>query len=67
MLTYRLIFPPPADFAIERAQTATFQTDKVLEVGDVIDHGGKRWRVSQAPVVDPNGGASADVMVWPAD
>jgi len=65
---YRLIFPPPVDQSIESTHTSEIDSgDKVYAVGDEIEHEGKRWRVSQAPVDLPELGASADLMVWPAD
>ncbi len=43
---YRLVFP--SDIMIENTETAQYGgSDKILEVGDVIEHGGKRWRVEQ--------------------
>ncbi len=65
---YRLIFPTPSDLALENTPTAHVDTGhKVMEVGDVIEHGGRRWRVSQAPVEQPQSGEMADLMVWPAE
>jgi hypothetical protein len=68
MPSYRLIFPVPEGFAIENTPTAHIETgDKVLAVGDEVEHGGKLWRVSQAPLDQPTLGETADLMVWPAD
>jgi hypothetical protein len=68
MPLYRLIFPDPPDLPIEQTPTAEIDSgDKVYEVGSVIEHEGKRWRVSQAPVELPERGAAADLMVWPAE
>ncbi len=64
---YRLVFPTPPDIAIENARTAHIEIDRVLEVGDLVEHGGKRWRVSEAPVEQPESGEMADLMVWPVD
>jgi hypothetical protein len=67
MPSYRLIFPVPEGFATENAATAEVQTgDRILTVGDEIEHGGTLWRVSQAPLDQPTHGETADVMVWPA-
>ena len=43
---YRLVFP--SDIMIENTETAQYESDKILEVGDVIEHGGKRWRVERS-------------------
>jgi hypothetical protein len=68
MPSYRLIFPTPEGFAIENARTAQIDTgDRILAVGDEIEHGDKLWRVSQAPLDQPTHGETADLMVWPAD
>jgi hypothetical protein len=65
---YRLIFPVPDDLANENGPTAHFDSgERVFEVGDVLEHGGKRWSVSQAPLEQPESGEMADLMVWPAD
>jgi hypothetical protein len=67
MPAYRLIFPLPADVSVGDQPTAHIDTgDKLLEVGDVVEHGGERWRVSEAPLEQPESGETADVMVWPA-
>jgi hypothetical protein len=65
MPRYRLIFP--SDIMIENTTTAAYESKEHHEVGDVIEHGGKRWRVSQAPVEQPGYGEAADLMVWPAE
>ncbi len=68
MPVYRLIFPDPPGLPIEDTPTAEIDSgDKVYEVGSIIEHEGKRWRVSQAPVDLPELGAPVDLMVWPAD
>jgi hypothetical protein len=67
MPSYRLIFPTSPELALENTPTAHFESDEQLEVGAVVEHDGKRWRVSQAPVEQPQSGETADVMVWPAD
>jgi hypothetical protein len=66
--SYRLIFPAPDGVAIENASTAQIETGgRILSVGDEVAHGGKRWRVSQAPLDQPAYGETADLMVWPTD
>jgi hypothetical protein len=66
--SYRLIFPVPEGTPIERAQSAHIESgDKFYEVGDEIEHGGKLWRVTQAPLDDPTLGETSDLMVWPAE
>jgi hypothetical protein len=64
---YRLIFPTEADQTIENTRTAEIASDHPYEVGDEIEHGGKRWRVSEAPVEQPENESTADLMVWPAE
>jgi hypothetical protein len=67
MPSYRLIFPVPEGTPIERAETAHVESgDKVYKVGDEIEHGGKRWRVSKVPLEDSRLG-TGDLMVWPAE
>ena len=68
MPVYRLIFPPPLDQSIENTHTSEIDSgDQVYRVGDEIEHAGKRWRVSKAPLEDPEGGQMLDLMIWPAD
>jgi hypothetical protein len=67
VFSYRLLFPPDPDTAIENTATVRIESETVYRVGDEIDHDGKRWRVSKAPLEDPEGGSVADLMVWPAD
>jgi hypothetical protein len=66
--SYRLIFPTSPDLALENTPTAYIDTgDRILEVGDIVDHGGSRWQVSEAPLEQPESGETADIMVWPAE
>ena len=68
MPRYRLVFPAPSDLATENTPTAYVESgDEVYGVGAVIEHRGKRWRVTQAPLEQPESGETADLMVWPAD
>lgn len=67
MPIYRLIFPVPPNTAIENTHTSEIASDKIYKVGDEIEHEGKRWRVSKAPLEDPHGGQMLDLMVWPAE
>lgn len=67
MPLYRLVFPVEPGTPIEKAHTAEIETDDEIEVGAEISHGGRRWRVSQAPVEQPEYGQVADLMLWPAD
>ncbi len=68
MPLYRLVFPSHLNDPIEDAPTAVIDSgEEVYEPGTVIEHGGKNWRVSQAPVDLPELGATVDLMVWPAD
>jgi hypothetical protein len=65
---YRLIFPTPPLEVIENTPTAVIDSgDTVYETGAEIVYGGKRWRVSQAPVELPMEGQTADLMVWPVE
>jgi hypothetical protein len=70
MPLYRLIFEAPEGLAEQyggRLGTASIESDKLYRVGDLIEYEGRRWRVAQAPTVDPSLGAEADLIVWPAD
>jgi len=68
MPSYRLVFPAPPDTAIENSPTAHIESgDRIYEVGALIEHGGKKWRVSKAPVEDPRSGETVDLLVWPAE
>lgn len=64
MPLYRLIFPKPSDQKM--APSAIFHSDEVLEVGALVEHGGQRWTVTQAPLEAPEPGERVDIMVWPA-
>ena len=67
MPSYRLIFPQPEGIQIEATHTAHIETgDKIYNVGDELEHGGKRWVVTKAPLDQPSHGESEDLMVWPA-
>lgn len=64
---YRLVFPPEPGEAADQSPTAHVDSGKeVYDVGSVVVHHGKRWRVSQAPLELP-GRDEADVMLWPED
>jgi hypothetical protein len=66
--SYRLIFPVPEGTPIEHADSAHIESgDKYYEVGDEIEHGGKLWRVTKAPLEEPTHGETAQLMVWPAE
>jgi hypothetical protein len=65
--SYRLIFPTPRGLPIEETPTARYESKEPCEVGAVIEHGGKRWTVTEAPLEQPEYGSVADLMVWPAD
>jgi chitodextrinase len=67
MPNYRLIFPVPEGTQPESAHQALITNDTYYKVGDEITHGGKAWRVTQAPLDDPIHGETADLMVWPVD
>ncbi|HEY4346037.1 MAG TPA: hypothetical protein VGM80_00480 [Gaiellaceae bacterium] len=68
MPRYRLVFPTPDDMALENTPTAHIDSgETVYEVGAEIHHDGKRWRVSQAPLEQPESGEEADLMLWPAE
>jgi hypothetical protein len=68
MPAYRLLFPTAPGVPAVDTKTARLDTgDKLLEVGDLVEHGGRRWRVSQAPLEQPQSGETADVLVWPAE
>jgi len=68
MPNYRLVFPVPEGVQAESAQTAHINSgDAYYKVGDELEHGGKRWRVTGAPLDEPTHGETADLMVWPAD
>ena len=67
MPSYRLIFPTPPDVTIENTRTAEIESgDVVYEVGALIKHHGKLWRVTEAPL-DHEGDGVSDLMVWPAE
>jgi hypothetical protein len=66
--SYRLIFPVPEGTPIEHTESAHFESgDKFYAVGDEIEHRGRRWRVTKAPLEEPTLGETADLMVWPVD
>ena len=68
MPLYRLIFPPRPNEPIENSPTADIDSgEEVYEAGAIIMYRGKRWRVSKAPLELPERGATADLMVWPAE
>ena len=68
MPLYRLVFPSSPNDPIEDTPTAVIDSGEVVyEPGAVIEHEGKKWRVSQAPIDLPELGATVDLMVWPAD
>jgi hypothetical protein len=68
MPLYRLVFPSSPNDPIEDTPTAVIDSgEEVYEPGAVIEHEGKKWRVSQAPIDLPELGATVDLMVWPAD
>jgi hypothetical protein len=70
VLRYRLIFEGPeglADHYGGELGSARIQSDRLYEVGDIVEHEGKRWVVTSAPLNQPALGAEADLRVWPAD
>ena len=68
MPSYRLIFPVPEGTPIEDAHSAHVESgDQLYRVGDEIEHRGKRWRVTKAPLEEPTHGEVADLLVWPAE
>jgi hypothetical protein len=67
MPSYRLIFPVPEGEAIEHAHSAHIESDKIYRAGDEVEYGGKRWRVTKAPLEDPTLGEPNDLLVWPVD
>jgi hypothetical protein len=67
MPEYRVIFPVPEGLPASAAKTAIIRTGETLyEVGTEFEHDGKRWVVTQAPINQPEYGATADLLVWPA-
>jgi hypothetical protein len=70
MPMYRLIFEAPEGLTEQyggQLGTASIESDKLYAVGDVIEYEGRRWRVAQAPMVQPALGAEADLIVWAVD
>jgi hypothetical protein len=68
MPSYRLIFPVPEGTPIEAAESAHIESgDQIYGVGAKIEHRGKLWRVTKAPLEEPTHGETADLMVWPAE
>jgi len=65
--SYRLVFPVPEGVPIEQARTAHIESDRFYEVGDEIEHDGRRWRVAEAPLDDPTLGQTVDLLVWPVE
>lgn len=68
MPRYRLIFPPRPGESIERSPTVHIDSGtEIYAVGKVVEHHGRRWRVTQAPLDQPEDWAEADVMLWPVE
>ncbi len=67
MFRYRLVFPTRPDAPLEQAETAIVESEKPYAVGDRIEHEGKVWQVTQAPMEAQHLGDFADLGVWPAD
>jgi hypothetical protein len=72
--SYRLVFADPQHLGDDfggrqpnRTSDVIDSGDKVYAVGDLIEHDGRRWRVSQVPLIAPRFGAVADLLVWPAE
>lgn len=66
MPKYRLIFPPRPGRPASEAPTAYVEVDEELKVGSLVEHEGRRWQVTEAPLDQPVYGSTKDVMVWPA-
>jgi hypothetical protein len=71
---YRLVFADPQhlgdDFGgrrPDRTSDVIDSGDRVYAVGDLIEYDGRRWRVSRVPLIAPQLGAVADLLVWPAE
>ena len=67
IFNYRLIFPVEPGTSIENEQTADYETEEELAVGQVIEYKGTRWMVSQLPLEEALFDEVKDVLVWPAD
>ena len=67
MPSYRLIFPVPEGTPIEEERSAHIETEKRYKVGDQIEHGGRLWQVTKAPLEEPELGETADLMLWPVE
>lgn len=67
MPRYRLVFPPRPGEPADQSPTAHIDSgDEVYVVGSVIEHHGRRWQVTQAPLELPDRD-EADVLVWPEE
>jgi len=68
MYHYHLTFETPAsaESFTGAPEDADIESDHVYAVGDIVEHEGRRWVVTHAPVEDPMWGASADLLLWPA-
>ncbi|MEI8105748.1 MAG: hypothetical protein WCH31_07890 [Actinomycetes bacterium] len=68
MPRYRILFPCPEGTSIENTPTAHLDSgDTVYAVGDVLEHDGQSWKVTQAPLEDDVNRDAVDLMVWPVE
>lgn len=66
MYEYRLVFPPEPGSGAQSSGTAVITSDRLLNTGDEVVHHGRHWKVSQAPLEEPEEGSVQDILVWPA-
>jgi hypothetical protein len=66
---YRVHFPPGGETAAvpKTLEPIELESDVPYEVGSRIEHGGRGWVVTKAPLEQQTLGAYADIEVWPAD
>jgi hypothetical protein len=69
MPIYRLVFPERPDEGPESTpRSREYDSGNVvLQPGQAIEYGGKRWIVSQTPLDLPVTDEPVDVMVWPEE
>jgi hypothetical protein len=66
---YRISFPPPGETAAvpQRIKPVYLESEVPYVVGSRIEHGGREWVVTLAPLDQQTLGSYADIEVWPAE